>query len=1042
MQGNATARARVRRWCMGARLAWACVALACVAGDARASGAVHAVEAGPRAQRVTDALGVTEDVQDLALDRDGYLWLATSDGVARHDGLTTRFWRRRPGDTRGLSDNYATVLAVDAGNRVWVATWRGLHVIDAGRSAARRIRPGHDAVGCDDDVTALAAGGDGVWVATYAGRVCHVSSTGQVRGLRFLAGAGLPPNALVTAMDASRGTLRLAGVGGAWEVVEGVPGARLVALDPLFNGVRVHGITTEADGTTWLGTDHALWRWTRGAAPVPMRWPEGAADAPRTLATSDGGAWWADARALWRVDRAGRVLARVHGVTGGALAMREDPSGGLWVAGGDGGVFHVPRTQWAMAHHALPAVGEGLHVAVAAPGPRDGRWWVATDTGLWQLEAIRGRRMRLASREHLGVDAPVDLARCADGSGWVAGMRGVVRIARDGRVARTAVRIARAPAHRYPQRVLCGPRGEAWLAMYGGDVEVYDPMGRRVRALRAAQVSGGPGQGTASLFTGPDGAPWLPAGDRLRRWDGNAMVDVRVLPGEPIDVATTDARGGVWVARLGTIERYRWHARTLRPVARFDARHGVPPVEATAMHVVPGGPVWVSTLRGLLRLDPASGGARLHGRRDGLPALAGALVPGPRPDAPVLWVAGSALLQFAPAHRPSAASATPLVVDAVDVLRGGRRVSLPARGALHLGPDDRDLRIALRLLAYGDPARHRYQVRDAPSSPWAEQGARAEVVIAPTPGTHVIEARASAEGGPWSATRRLVVHVAPPWWQRPWAGALALLACAGVAHIVLWWARLRRRRRDLLRSVARRKARAEAASRAKSRFLADLGHEVRTPMTGVLGMSELLLSDPLEERQRRRVEAIRASGEHLMRVLDDALELARIDAGQAAIAQAPFDVDALLASIAAGVQPLAERQGVAFTLRVPQPLGVRIGDATRVRQILLNLLGNALRHARVGHVLLEAVACGDGVAVRVRDTGPGLGPGQQARLFLRYSQVGALRAGGQGLGLAISHALAERMGGSLRVDSVPGLGACFTFRWPAPRLASPHALSR
>ena len=246
----------------------------------------------------------------------------------------------------------------------------------------------------------------------------------------------------------------------------------------------------------------------------------------------------------------------------------------------------------------------------------------------------------------------------------------------------------------------------------------------------------------------------------------------------------------------------------------------------------------------------------------------------------------------------------------------------------------------------------------------------------------------------------------------------------------------------MLRNVTRRRARAEAASRAKSRFLADLGHEVRTPMTGVLGMSELLLSDPLDERQRRRVEAIRTSGEHLMRVLDDALELARIDAGQAALVQAPFDLDALLASVAAGVHPLAERQGVAFTLHVPAPLGVRVGDATRVRQILLNLLGNALRHARVGAVLLETIGRADCVVMRVRDTGPGLGPQQQARLFLRYSQVGALRAGGQGLGLAISHALATRMGGTLQVDSVPGLGACFTFRWPAPRVAPPHPLSR
>ena len=1042
MQGKATARMRVRRWSVGARLAGACVVLACSMADARATRLAHGADPGLRAQRMTDALGVAEDVQDLAVDRDGYLWLATSDGVARHDGVATRFWRRWPGDARGLADNYATVLAVDAGNRVWVATWRGLHVIDADRGPARRIRPGREAGGCDADITALAAQGHGVWVATYAGRVCHVTADGRVRALRFQSGGGLPATALVTAMDAQPGALRVAGVGGAWQVLQGTRGARVVALHPAFDGERVHGLTTDADGVTWLGTDRALWRWEPRTAPAQVPWPERGAHAPRTLPASDGGAWWADARALWRVDHAGRVLAKVHGVPGGALAMREDPSGGLWVAAGEGGVFHVPRTHWSMVHQVLHSVGEGAHVAVAAPGAHDGHWWVAGSSGLWRIDATRGLRVRTATAHELGIGTPVDFATCAGRSGWLAGTRGLVRVAPDGRAARTPVRITRTPAHRYPQRVLCGARGEVWVAMYGGDIEVFDAAGRRMRALSAAQVTGGPGQDTAQLFTGPDGAPWLPARDRLRRWDGQAMVDVRVMPGEPIDVATTDARGEVWLARLGTVEQYQWHGHALRRTARFDARHGVPPVEAIALHVVPGGPVWVSTLRGLLRLDPASGSARLHGRRDGLPVLAGALVPGTRPDAPVLWVTDDALLQLAPAQIASVAPAAPLVVDAVDVLRGSRRIALPTRGEVQLGPGDRDLRVALRLLAYGDPARHRYQVRDAPTSPWADQGARAELVIAPSPGMHVIEARASADGGPWSATRRVVVRVAPPWWRTPWAGALALIACAGLLQLIAWWARQRQRRRTVLRGVARRKARAEAASRAKSRFLADLGHEVRTPMTGVLGMSELLLSDPLDERQRRRVEAIRASGEHLMRVLDDALELARIDAGQVAIAQVPFDLDALLASVAAGVQPLAERQGVAFTLHVPQPLGVCMGDATRVRQILLNLLGNALRHARVGAVLLEAVTHAGGVTVRVRDTGPGLGPAQQARLFLRYSQVGALRSGGQGLGLAISHALAERMGGTLAVDSVPGLGACFRFWWPAPRTATSPPLSR
>src|SRR5690606_12856197 len=167
---------------------------------------------------------------------------------------------------------------------------------------------------------------------------------------------------------------------------------------------------------------------------------------------------------------------------------------------------------------------------------------------------------------------------------------------------------------------------------------------------------------------------------------------------------------------------------------------------------------------------------------------------------------------------------------------------------------------------------------------------------------------------------------------------------------------------------------AEQASRAKTRFLATLGHEVRTPMTGVLGMGELLLDTPLDARQRGDVDSIRGAGEHLLRLVNDALDLARIEADKLELDPQPFDLHALVREVRDLCAPVARQRGLAFdssvTTDAPQWL---LGDVVRVRQILLNLLGNANKFTETGGVGLHVEALApQGVRIVVSDTGPGL----------------------------------------------------------------------
>lgn len=1006
----------------------------------------------PRQLTVFDGLP-SNTVNRMAEDGYGYLWLATNDGLARFDGRNYRVWRAED----GLRDNMVWSVHVDARNQLWIGTENaGLAMMSADRRELRFFDRASNPVIGSNTIWSLASTGDGaLWFGTYEGGLHRLDRNGVIT--RFMPEPGNRrslPAASVTHMATTRdGSLWVGTKAGLarWtgRDFERVPASKLPT--PLVNG-----LTAELDGSLWISTNAGTVVRRADGSFAPAPWKVDAGDQVLGMMLRDEqGGYWLDTRSGLGRAYQGRFqqVPLYSAVARGQVRPNwtgayEDREGGIWLASTNSGLWHLLPRWWQFSVLSRleddPASLRNGYVLGMAASANGGVWAVGTHGAPDRFDPVTGK----VDQHRTWVDGPQWLLSVLEdprGHVWIGSHEALLRYdPGTGSLQRWGSDAGADAAMEgdVDALALCDGGG-VWSAASGGLQQRGLDGGVRQR-IAAGTGGFAPGQLVLDLMCGPQDHLWVATNQGLLQWVP-ARARFEAVPGAAAvashALASADD-GSMWVSEEGRLIRYRWNGKRLEREAQVGPEEGFPQLSATGLVVDAQDIVWAASSRGLIRVDPNQGSVRQYGVRDGLPSQEfrrGTLVR--TASNHIVGGTPAGVVLFDPDQVRPATRRAPLVIERVEVRRGERVLDLTHLAPLEIADADRDLRIVARLLSFADSSSNSYRYRLAGYDPdWVEVGPGGERVFSRLPpGRYRLEVQARSADLVWSRVQVLEFRVMPPWWR----SVSGLLVMASIALLLMslfaWLYRRRVQRRHAYQLALHKQELAEQASAAKTRFLANLGHEVRTPMTGVLGMSELLLGSPLNPQQRSYTESIRHAGEHLLHLVNDALDLARIESGRLQLQAQPFALQGVIDDACTLMAALAEQKGLRFVVDNELAAGLcSVGDAVRVRQILLNLLGNAVKFTSNGEVRLKvrALAPSRGLYFEVSDTGPGISSDQQQRLFRRFEQADGARTaaqyGGSGLGLAICRELALAMQGQIGVESQLGVGTRFSVTLPLP----------